>query len=86
MQKRMEIAGSEVWAASRMVATFTVVISFPLPPVFFSFNFLTTLIVISGGGLHSLKVRDTIVFSQKQASYLSDSMCVSVNSLRLFIT
>jgi hypothetical protein len=82
MQKIMEIAGSEVWAASRMVATFTAVISLPLllsPPQ-------TTLIVMSGGDLHSLKVRDTIFFSQKQASYLSDSMCVSVSSLRLFIT
>jgi len=84
MQKRMEIAGSEVWAASRMVATFTVVIS-PHPPIFF-FNFWTTFIVKSGGGLHSLKFRDTKFFSQKQASYLSDSMCVSVNSLQLFVT
>jgi hypothetical protein len=41
MQKRMEIAGSEVWAASRMVATFTVVISLFLPThPFFSLIFL----------------------------------------------
>jgi len=33
MQKRMEIAGSEVWAASRMVVTFTMEISLPLPPI-----------------------------------------------------
>jgi hypothetical protein len=74
MQKQVEIAGSEVWSMSRIVATFTAVISLPLLPVFLV-NFWTSLVVIPGGDLHSLTIRDTIFFTEAGQLFVRHHVC-----------